>query len=376
MIQLEDSTLDLIYRRRVQSFLPGYVIIILIFGFAAALPLVNVDVVTNCRGMVRPFVEPAEVCAPISGILDNSILRNNINVKAGDTLVWIRKHLPEAKLKAHRKLIKQNMASIRDITLILKGKTPRETSLYKQSYKNHLATLSHLKLQNEYLYRAYSTAEKLYQEEVISQHEYETARSEFLIINAKLSDEIESYRDGLETEFYHLEKENTRLSDEIDLIQSTLYDYSIIAPVSGTLHNCQGFTSGSIIQSGSLLGTISPLGKLVAECYLDPESIPVVHVGTRVKLRFDNPQYGYHSTLETKVDYIEKDISFVNGSPLFRIRCSLDNPLIIHPDGSKDSICKGMTFTANMILFRCSLASLLLDKVNRWGNPAESVRGE
>ncbi len=76
MFQLEDSTLDLIYRRRVQSFLPGYAIIILVIGFAVALPLVDVDVVTNCRGMVRPFIESAEVFAPISGILDNSILRN------------------------------------------------------------------------------------------------------------------------------------------------------------------------------------------------------------------------------------------------------------------------------------------------------------
>ncbi len=376
MIQLEDSTLDLISRRRVQSFLPGYAIIILVIGVAVALPLVNVDVVTNCRGMVRPFIESTEVCAPISGILDNSIISNNMNVEAGDTLVWIRKDLPEVKLKAHRKLIKQNMASIRDITLIIKGKTPRETSLFKQSYKNHHATLSHLKLQKEFLYREYSTAEKLYHEEVISLHEYETARSDYLIIDAKVSQDIESYRDMLETEIHHLEKDNSRLLNEIDLIQSTLHDYCIIAPLSGTLHNCQGITSGSIIHSGSSLGTISPLGKLVAECYLDPGSIPVVHVGTRVKLRFDKPQYGYHSTLETKVDYIEKDVSIVNGNHLYRIRCSLDNPLTSFSYGSMDPIRKGMTFTANMILFRCSLASLLLDKVNNWGNPAESVRKE
>lgn len=376
MIQLEDSTLDLIYRRRVQSFLPGYVIIILVIGFAVALPLVNVDVVTNCRGMVRPLIESAEICAPISGVLDSTILRNNIDVKAGDTLVWIRKDLPEAKLKAYRKLIKQNMASIRDITLILRGEFPRETSLYRQSYKNHFASLSYLKIQKEYLYQEYATAEKLYHEEVISQHEFEAARSDYLIINAKESDDIESYRDLLETDFHHLEMENSGLLDEIDLIQSTLYDYCIVAPVSGTLHNCQGITSGSVIHTGSSLGTISPLGKLVAECYLEPGSIPVVNVGTKVKLRFDKPRYGNQSTLETEVNYIDEDVSFVNGSHIYRIRCSLDNPQICHSDGSVDPIRKGMTFTANIILFRRSLASLILDKVNRWANPAESVRRE
>lgn len=376
MIQLEDSTLDLIYRRRVQSFLPGYIIIILVIVFAVALPLVNVDVITNCRGMVRPLIESAEICAPISGVLDSTILRNNIDVKAGDTLVWLRKDFPEAKLKAHRKLIKQNMVSIRDISLILEGKFPRETPLYLQSYKNHCASLSYLKLQKEYLYREYSTAEKLFHEEVISQHEYETARSDYLIIIAKESDAIESYRDLLETEFHHLEMENSGLSDQIDLIQSTLFDYCIVAPESGTLHNCQGITSGSVIHSGSSLGTISPMGKLVAECYLEPGSIQVVKVGTKVKLRFDELRYGSQSILETEVNFIDKDVSFVNGSHIYRIRCSLDNPQIRYSDDSVDPIRKGMTFTANIILFRRSLASLLLDKMNRWANPAESVRRE
>ena len=376
MIQLEDSTLDLIYRRRVQSFLPGYIIIILVIVFAVALPLVNVDVITNCRGMVRPLIESAEICAPISGVLDSTILRNNIDVKAGDTLVWLRKDFPEAKLKAHRKLIRQNMASIRDISLILEGKFPRETPLYLQSYKNHCASLSYLKLQKEYLYREYSTAEKLFHEEVISQHEYETARSDYLIIIAKESDAIESYRDLLETEFHHLEMENSGLLDEIDLIQSTLFDYCIVAPVSGTLHNCQGITSGSVIHSGSSLGTISPMGKLVAECYLEPGSIQVVKVGTKVKLRFDKLRYGNQSILETEVNFIDKDVSFVNGSYIYRIRCSLDNPQIRHAADSVDPIRKGMTFTANIIQFRRSLASLLLDKMNRWANPAESVRRE
>ena len=376
MIQLEDSTLDLIYRRRVQSFLPGYIIIILVIVFAVALPLVNVDVITNCRGMVRPLIESAEICAPISGVLDSTILRNNIDVKAGDTLVWLRKDFPEAKLKAHRKLIRQNMASIRDISLILEGKFPRETPLYLQSYKNHCASLSYLKLQKEYLYREYSIAEKLFHEEVISQHEYETARSDYLIIIAKESDAIESYRDLLETEFHHLEMENSGLLDEIDLIQSTLFDYCIVAPVSGTLHNCQGITSGSVIHSGSSLGTISPMGKLVAECYLEPGSIQVVKVGTKVKLRFDKLRYGNQSILETEVNFIDKDVSFVNGSYIYRIRCSLDNPQIRHAADSVDPIRKGMTFTANIIQFRRSLASLLLDKMNRWANPAESVRRE
>ena len=84
MNQLEDSTLDLIFRRRVRSYYPGYVIIVLIFGLVLVLPLVKVDVVTSVRGMIRPFEEPAEVGSAITGILDSTILKNNQQVKAGE----------------------------------------------------------------------------------------------------------------------------------------------------------------------------------------------------------------------------------------------------------------------------------------------------
>ena len=80
MDHLEDSTLDLIYRRRVRSYYPGYMIILLIMGISVVLPLVNVDVVTSTRGMIRPLEDPVEVSSGITGILDSTILANNIQL--------------------------------------------------------------------------------------------------------------------------------------------------------------------------------------------------------------------------------------------------------------------------------------------------------
>lgn len=374
MDQLEDSTLDLIFRRRVRSYYPGYVIIFLITGIGIILPLVKVDVVTSTRGMIRPLEEPVEVGSAMTGILDSTIVKNNIQVMAGDTLAWIRRDPQEVQIQSYERIINTNQGSIQDILTILGNNPPSLTTRYQQSYNNHLSALSHLQLQEKFLNGEFTTAEKLYGEEVISLHDYEQAYSNYQIICARISEMQENYRNKLEEELYLLRQENKRLQGEIELINSTSHDYFIVAPVSGTIHNCPGITSGSVILTGTSMGIISPSGRLVAECYLETFSIPAVKIGTRVKLRFDNPGFRSLSTLETVVDYIDKDVILEKGNPAYRIRCSLDNPQIQYTDGTQDPVQKGMTFTANIILFRQSLAALILDNVNRWVNPAESVR--
>ena len=374
MNPLEDSTLDLIYRRRVRSYYPGYVIILLIMGIAVVLPLVNVDVVTTTRGMIRPLEAPTEVSSTMTGILDSTILRNNMQVLAGDTLAWIRRDLPRAQIESHERVVEINQASIRDILHILKGKAPKETTRYRQSYRNHQSTLSHLQLQEKFLHGEFKTAEKLYHEEVISLYEFEKARSNYQIICAEITDIREHYKNLLEEELYLLRRETSQYLDDIDLIKSSSQDYFILAPMTGTIHNCPGISSGSVIHTGTPLGIISPTGSLVAECYLEPGTIAAIKIGTPVKLRFDDPGFRSQSCLETEIDHIDKDVTLVNGRPAYRIRCSLNNSLIPYSDGTTDPVQKGMTFTANIILFRRSLAALILENANRWANPQKSVR--
>ncbi len=374
MDQLEDSTLDLIYRRRVRSYYQGYMIILLIMGIAVALPMVNVDVVTSTRGMIRPLDDQVGVISSMTGILDSTILRNNRQVTAGDTVAWFSRDLPKAKIEAHQRLVKTNQCSIQDILCILRGRAPKETTRYRQSYRNHKSRLAHLQLQEKFHFGEFITAKKLYEEEVISQYEFEKAQSSYQIICAEISQVKEQYRNQLEEELFKLRRENSLCQDEINQINSSSRDYYIMAPVTGTLHSCPGITSGSVIHSGTSLGTISPTGNLVAECYLEPTTIPAIKIGTRVKLRFDDPGFRSRFYMETEVDHIDKDVTLLNGSPAYRIRCSLDNSQIHYVDGTNELVQKGMTFTANMILFRRSLAALILENANRWANPAKSVR--
>jgi HlyD family secretion protein len=370
MDQLEDSTLDLIYRRRVRSCHPGTVVMLMITGALMALPLVKVDVVTTTTGMIRPLEEPAGILAPISGILDSTILTGNLRVHAGDTLAWIRKDRIVAAIREYSGRIALNRVHIQDIRSILDGQKPEKTARFIQSYRNHLSALSCMKIREEFLGKAYQTATELFTAEVIPLHEFEQAETDYRLICAEINDLEQQYRDRLEEEFYRLEQENAGYRQEINLNRSLQHNYYIVAPTSGTVHNCPGLTSGSVIHSGMVLGSVSPEGRLAAECFLDPGSIQGVGKGTRVRLRFDGSVYKRHAHAEARVGHIEKDVTLKDGVPVYRVRSILDSPFIVQENGERKPVVKGMTFTASFVLFRRSIASLLLEKVTRRLHPA------
>jgi len=370
MVELEDSTIDLIHRRRVRSFIPGYVVMGSVLAMLAALPLVRVDVVTTAAGMVRPLLEPVMILAPMTGILDSTILVNNMEVYQGDTVGWFRRDHPETRIGENAALITANLARIRDINRILEGKEAVETGRYIQSYRNHLADLARLQIRRDFLQGEYMTAARLYRSEVIPLHEYEEAESRYQLLLAEIKDLREKYRNQLQEELYRLGQENRACRKEIALTRSTLRDYYIVAPATGTVHGCPGLTAGSVIRSGMKLGTVSPAGGLAAECFLDPARIQGITPGTPVRLRFEGSGFQMKAQMETAVDHIEKEVVMINGRPFYRVRCSLEPSGFIETDGEKIPLAKGMTFSASMVLFRRSLFSLITERLNRRVNPA------
>jgi multidrug resistance efflux pump len=370
MDQLEGTTLDLIYRRRVRSFYTGYTIIFMVLGMVVALPLVKVDVVTTSGGMVRSFEEPAELVAPMAGIVESSILKEHLAVKVGDTLVWMRRDLPETRIREYGELIRRNLAPVSDIISILNGKPPVRTGRYRQSFMNHTTALKHLQIEQDFLYREFTAAATLFQQEVIPVSEYELARSNYRVVCAKLENLEQSYRSGLEDELFRLQMENRLHRREIAKIKASLQGYFVTAPATGIIRQCPGIACGSVLQPGTRLGTISPEGTLVAECYVDTRDIQDIKQNMPVRIRFDGKSHRFGSILDSRVSQIDPDAVVLDGKPVYRIRCMLGNPCLVNGSGKSGPVIPGMTFSASMILYRTSLASLLLERINRWGNPA------
>ncbi len=373
MEELEDSTLNLIYRRQVRSSLPAYVIILLVIGAFSSLPLVKVDVVTSVKGMVRPAQEPTEILSNVSGMVERSVLMDNRKFAAGDTLVWLKTDLLKARINAHQNRISIHEASVTDIRLILENQLPHFTSHYVQSHRYNQANIARLEIQKEFLQDEHRTSKILFNQQVISRHEYEKALNQLREICARETDLKEAYKSSLEEGMLRINLEISQLSDDLTQIHANLNEYYLIAPVAGTLFCSRSLSAGSVVHPGMSLAKISPAGLLVAECFIDPGHIPSVKEGTCVKLRFNDSGFRAHHPLETHVDLLDQEVSIFNGTPLYRIRCTLDNSPIYYANGSVETVRNGMTFTASFILFRRSLAALILGKANLWVNPAESI---
>jgi multidrug resistance efflux pump len=370
MDQLEGTTIDLIYRRRMHTFYPAYAIVVIVVGTMVALPLVKVDVVATAGGMIRPCNEPSSIISPITGIVDSSRLADHMAVDAGDTLIWFRRDLPETSIETSRELVRINRGYISDIRAILRGHTPSVTSRFKQSYINHLAAEHQLGLQQELLRKKFIASEKLVSQGVIPPSEFEQARSDYLVSCARMDDNRESYRSLLEDELYRLESENRLHLGEIEKIKSSLQNYYVIAPAGGTLRQCPGITGGSLIQLGASLGTISPQGHTVAECYVETRDIAAIQTGMPVRIRLDGPDMGRQCILESSVAQIDTDVMVTGGRPVYRVRCNLAEEHFRNDNGLYRPVILGMTFSASMVLCRKSLASLLLERMKQRMDPA------
>lgn len=364
MEMLEGSTLDLIHRRRVTAFYPGYAIILFVVGIVVALPLVRVDVVSTSTGMIRPCQEPAELFSVLPGVVDSAVLYDHREVSVGDTLVWLHSRLPEIRMRELEEQIIRNSLFIQDIRSIIQGKSALKTSRFKQSFRMFSSSGSQLTLQKNYLQEEFETAALLFDLKVIPERDFEQTRNKYLVACAQLEDHQERYLKQLEDEKHHLGKEILRDEAELVELRTSLNNYFILAPSSGTLCQCKSLMSGSVIQAGLKLGTITSSQTLAADCYVETRDIKEIRPGSVVRIRMDGKSQGLMEYLETQVNKIDPDAMLINGRPVYRVRC-----LLVDSKG----LVPGMTFSASILLYRTSLSSLLLDKFNRQLNPSMAI---
>jgi multidrug resistance efflux pump len=361
MDPLYGTTLELIYRRRVSTFYPGYAIILIVLGIFVALPLVKVDVVSTSAGMMRPGQEPLELFSSITGIVDSTLLQDHLEVKTGDTLIWLRKNLPDTRMKELNSEINRNRLYIRDIETILQEGSTVKTTRYRQSYRNFTASCRQLFLQKSFLQEEYNSDRILFDQKVIPLRDFEHSRNLYLVACAQLEDHQESYKNLLEDELNLLCMETRRYEGELEEVRTSLQNYHILAPSTGTLCQCRGILAGSVIQPGSSLGNISPHGSLAADCYVETRDIKEIRTGMAVKIQMHGNSQRSVDKLEARVSQVDPDVILLNGRPVYRVRCFIE---------SSEGLIPGMTFNASMKLYRTSIASLLTERLSRKFNPS------
>ncbi|MGN6419838.1 MAG: HlyD family secretion protein, partial [Pseudobacter sp.] len=245
----------------------------IVLALVAAI-FIKVDVSVNVPGIIRPVTEKTELRSLTTGSIAKVLVKDGQNVKAGDPLLLMQQDITNSKLnQANFELNKRN-SYINDLQLLASGAGHRvKSGQYRQQYILHQASVSEQRALVEKLKSDYNMFTRLYDEKVIAKKEfiekkyaYEQARAAY---QARIAEQQARWQQELEqarVEAQQYSSGKDQLQRERDLLE-------IKAPVSGTVQQFNGRYAGGSVQTGELLGFISPDSGMIAETYVSPADI-------------------------------------------------------------------------------------------------------
>ncbi|GHT10436.1 HlyD family type I secretion periplasmic adaptor subunit [Bacteroidia bacterium] len=347
-----------------------YSAILLSIAFSmASLPFIKVDISAQSRGVIRTPMENTVLQSSVYGEVTAYRLHENKTVVEGDTLIIFNTERLDEQIRLNLEKKEQNDRFIEDIDRLLKGVSKPQSSKYIAEYNRYLSKINDQRIQIDFLKKDYETTQLLYQKAIVSEFDYLTLKNnldkaESLLVNMK-----EEFHATWQSEQTNLEIENQTLLSNIRQLEKEKRNYIIMAPVSGALVQVSGFQAGNFIGPNQAIAYISASDSLLAECYISPSDIGLIHEGQDVVFQFDAFDYREWGLIEGKVTGVLKDIVTVSDRPMFRVRCKLNTNCLQLKNSYLGCIQKGMTLTGRFQLTRRSLWQLMFDKVDDWMNP-------
>ncbi len=348
-------------------------VIILLVG----LPFIKTNLSSQAPGTLRPLAEKTEVRPLVAGTITQLRAKENQTVRKGDTLLTLQSGAMDAQLVLNTKQQVERVAFITDLKLLVRGTTAPtgglQTQLYGQQAAQFYYQQQQLRSQLQKSGRDLATTRRLYAGKVIARIELEDKA----FAHRKLLDEArvltETQRSQWQTDLNthraalaELREQQQRLTQEQRL-------YALTAPVAGTVQQLAGKYAGSYVQAGELLGTISPDGNLLAECYVSPKDIGFMRVGMPVRFQIDAFDYNQWGMIEGQVTDIAQDFTLLKEQqPIFKVRCKLSRSYLQLKSGYRGQLRKSMTVRARFQLAERSLWQLLFDKADDWLNPTQN----
>lgn len=353
---------------RVRSRVIYLTVLLFVTACIVSLPFIRVDVSTQSRGVIRTSSENTVVQSAIYGEVVYYNLSENKFISKGDVLVQFDSSHLDEQVRFYTEKHEQNNLFISDLSTILREGAPH-TSRYKAVYKQHSSRKKDQEIQLNFLKKELQTAQILWDRNIISSFEYLSSKNDFEKAESVLANIKEDFFAACQIEQTNLELENKNLLSNIAQLEKNKKNYTIIAPVSGSLIQVSGFQTGNFIGPNQAIAYIAVSDSLLGECYISPMHIGYVKEKQRVVFQIDAFDYHEWGFIEGFVDEILTDIIYMSEKPMFRVRCRLNSNCLQLKNGYEGCIQKGMSFTGRFQLTRRSLWQLLFDKVDNWMNP-------
>jgi HlyD family secretion protein len=338
------------------------------------------DVVVDAKGIIRPAQERTVVKSASAGLLDTIWVKEGQFIRKGGRMAVLKDERSMQILAAMKAEMNRKKELLNDLfmltTIPLQNKTASlklKSDLYNEQFSRFIQQQGERGLALSLTEKEFTIAEKLVNDRIISPAEFENKKSAYQQKSAGLHG---FFHDQLSV----WNKDKQILTDDIDQLEQeisrllALYDrLHIIAPVSGFVMGIQDQYTGGFLQPGDVLCSISPEDSLIAECFVSPENIGFLKLQQPVSFRidaFDPRQFGI---VQGHVQAIDNDFSTINASPVFKIRCSLEQSTVSLKNGYAASLKKGMTMQARFKITQRTIWQLFFDKLHNWFNPVVTV---
>lgn len=345
-------------------------ILLMILLVIVSLPLVQVDISSQSRGVIRSPYENTTIQSALYGEVTSYRMLENKTVQKGDTLIILNSDKLNEQIALANKKIHENDLFISDIACLLSAKYNQLLTLkYRGEYYRYQSKLKEQQISVSYLRKELVTQKTLADQKVISNFDYLQSKNNYEKSNEQLKALEQDYQTNWIAEQTTLNQQNNELASNIKQIEKEKQQYIILAPMSGSLVQVAGFQKGNFISPGQNLAYISTNNLLLAECYISPSDIGYIRQNQPVTFQFDTFNYRDWGMMQGKVSQLLNDVVLIDQKPMFRVRCALNKNSLQLKNGYRGNIQKGLTFTARFKLNRRSLWQLLFDKVDNWLNP-------
>jgi HlyD family secretion protein len=349
------------------------IILISLIAALVSLPFIRVTIYNTSQGLIRPDKERILLQSSTSGKVVFHQLKNNFQVKKGDTLVLINNLAITQKINNTASQLDETKTFVDDLN-ILSSKNSVSNKLqslkYKQEYNLYQQKLSELDTRFRKIKVDYHRNQKLFKKGVIAKTELNNSKLEYdLSLNS-----IHQFKKQQNSTWQGQLVNNQNQLKELENNQIQLEEnnsLSIIkAPVSGTLLNVKGIEKGSFIATGIQLAEISPKTDLIIECYINPIDIGLLKKGNKVNFQVSAFNYNQWGLATGKIEEVSNDVQMINNTPMFKVLCTLNQDFLQLKNGFKGHLKKGMFVNARFELTKRTLFDLLYDKADDWLNPA------
>ena len=358
-----------------------YLIVLLaLVGAGALLPILKVDVTVRSVGLIRPVVEKSEIKARVSGLVQEVLVEGRETVQKGQPLLTVQaKALDERADLLHAQLDeKERFLADLDwlFTLEEAGREEvirrLESSKYRQAYAHFEGELREQRLQGQNAERTLERLQHLYERKAVARQKVEDAAFRLAQERSAAALIVERHRTQWQGDRVAYWMERERLQSELQQIKEERMYYTVKAPFRGTVEQLTSLGAGSYVQAGQRLAVLSPRSELIAEVSVTPQDIGLLTEGAPVRMQIDAFNYNQWGFVTGRVTSIADDFMLVDGAPMFRVGCSIDQAVLVLENGVKGHLRKGMTLQARFFVARRSLFQLLYDDVNNWLNPNQA----